>query len=52
MSSVNESILAVYTQLWDTPEAIHCFLMSLDYDSLCYLFQNAPALREIGRAHV
>jgi hypothetical protein len=46
ISSVDESILAAYAQLWDTPEAIHCFLMSLDYDSLCYLFQNAPALRD------
>ena len=46
MSSVTESILTEYAQLWDTPEAIHSFLMSLDYDSLCYLFGNAPALRD------
>ena len=46
MSSVTESVLTEYAQLWDTPEAIHCYLMSLDYDSLCYLFENAPALRD------
>ena len=46
MSSVTESVLTEYAQLWDTPEVIHCYLMSLDYDSLCYLFENAPALRD------
>ena len=46
MSSVSESILKEYSQLWNTPEAIHCFLMSLDFENLCYLFENAPDLRD------